>query len=38
MTREEDIVRLIGLPDNDTIDISKIVYGLYSGLQESIYE
>lgn len=38
MTREEDIVRLIGLPVDNTIDISKIVYGLYSGLQESIYE
>ena len=38
MTREDYIEELIGLPDNDTIDISKIVYGLYSGLQESIYE
>ena len=38
MTREDYIEELIGIPDNDTIDISKIVYGLYSGLQESIYE
>ena len=38
MTREDYIEELIGIPDDDTIDISKIVYGLYSGLQESIYE
>jgi hypothetical protein len=38
MTREDYIEELIDRPDNDTIDISKIVYGLYSGLQESIYE
>ena len=39
MTNREDIIGLIVLPDrNDTIDITRVVYGMYSGLQESIYE
>ena len=39
MTNREDIIGLILLPDrNDTIDITKVVYGMYSGLQDEIYE
>ena len=46
MTNTEDIIRLIGmLPGNDHIDptveadkIYKNIRGIYSGIQEEIYE